>query len=244
MNNLQTKPEFIKRLDENDITPNHCFNCLMETEKTIKKGNWKKFSKPIYYWYEMCDAEGKEIKRYVKKIKPETVLEIGFGSGRTINVLLEDKNDKKIYAVEKDIELFKIVKPLFESFNNVYLFQENVNKFLNGDMKYDLTFAMMNTLGNIDSLETMRLIANKSKHLIFTLYDQKHYKLRKEIYESKGHNDFFEKDKNYYFNDCWVKGLKSKTYSKKEIKDVCKAIGKNFTIKKISKLLFLVHIYD
>jgi len=237
-------PNFISRLNKKEITSSQCFNCLRETEKAIEKGYWKKFSKPMYYWYEMCDAEKREIIKYIDKYKPKTILELGFGSGRILNVLLKAKYNNKIFGVEKDSKIFKITKPLFKKSKNVYLFNENIDKFLERKTKYDLTIGMMNTIGNIDNLKLIQKIVLRSKQFIFTVYDRVYYKLRSNIYKSKGHINFFEKNKNYYFNDCWAKGLKSKSYSKTEIENICKLIGKKYQIKKISKLLFWVCIYD
>lgn len=237
-------PEFTYRMSDEEISSHPCFNCLRETEIAINKSYWKKFSIPVRYWYEMCDAESREIKKFISKLKPKTILEIGCGSGRAINILLSIKYQKKIYAVEKDSKMVKIVKPLFRRFNNVFIFNKEARDYLNQKIKFDLTVCMMNTFGNIDDLKLLKLIAEHSQNFIFTVYDQKYYKLREKIYLSKGHRKFLVKNKTYYFNDCWVKGLKSKSYTKKELQKICRFVGKKFKIKKISKLLFLVYIYE
>ncbi len=61
---------------------------------------------------------------------------------------------------------------------------------------------MMNTFGNIDDLKIIELISRNSKHFILTVYDQRFYRLRDAIYRSRGHSNFFIRDKTHYFNDC------------------------------------------
>lgn len=237
-------PSFLKRLDGEKISEHPCFNCLRETELAVDKGYWKKYRAPIRYWYEMCDAESKELKKIINKTKPKTVLEIGCGSGRIINILLHGSCPAEIFAVDKDLKIINIIKPHFEKFKNVHIINRDILEFLKEKKKFDLSLSMMNTLGNIDNQNILKSIASHSKNLVFTVYDKKYYKLRKEIYASKGHKGFTIENETYYFNDCWVKGLKSKSYTKEELKEMCKSTGKKFKIKKISKLLFMAHIYD
>ena len=138
----------------------------------------------------------------------------------------------------------KIVKPYFKDNKNVHIINSGVKKFLRTKDNFDLAVCMMNTFGNIDDLEIMKLIAKNSKNLIFTVYDKKYSKYRKKIYEDRGHKDFSFEGGDYFFNDCWIKGLKSKSYTEDELKSMCEEIGKKFRINKISTLLFLVHIYS
>jgi SAM-dependent methyltransferase len=166
------------------------------------------------------------------------------GSGRIINILLEDKFIKEIFAVDKDKSMIEIVKPYFKDNKNVHIINQDIKDFLEKNGNFDLILTMMNTFGNIDSLEIMKLVAKRSKNLIFTVYDRGYWKERKNIYEDKGHRDFDVKNKDYYFNDCWVKGLKSKSYTEEDLKKMCEQIGKKYKIEKISTLLFLVHIFE
>lgn len=237
-------PELNQRLKPEEVSIHPCFNCLKETENAVNKGYWKNFPKPLYYWYEMCDAESKEIIKFLKEKKPKKILELGCGSGRIINILLKDKSIKEIFAVDKDKSMIEIVKPYFKDNKNVHIINQDVKDFLEKNGDFDLILTMMNTFGNIDSLKIMKLVAKHSKNLVFTVYDRKYWKERKKIYENRGHRNFDVKDKDYYFNDCWVKGLKSKSYTAEDLKKMCKQIEKKYKIKKISTLLFLVHIYD
>ena len=237
-------PELTKRLEPEEISVHPCFNCLRETENAVNKGYWKDFPKPLYYWYEMCDAESKEIMKFLEDKKPKKILELGCGSGRIINILLKDSSIEEIFAVDKDNRIVEIMKPYFEGNENVHIVNQDVRDFLKNNGDFDLALTMMNTFGNIDDLEVIKLVANHSKNLIFTVYDRKYWEERKTIYEDRGHGDFKIKNRDYYFNDCWVKGLKSKSYTEEDLKKICGQIGKKYKIRKISRLLFLVHIYD
>ncbi len=242
--NSENLPEFMYRLKSEDVRNHPCFNCLKETENAVNKGYWKSFPKPLYYWYEMCEAESKIIEKFLKENKPKKILEVGCGSGRILNILLKDKSVKEIVAVDKDIRMVEIVKPYYQDNNRVHIINQDIRHFLDKNEKFNLTLTMMNTLGNIDSFETMKLITKHSKDFIFTVYDKKYWEERKKIYENRGHRDFNIKNKDYFFNDCWVKGLKSKSYTENDLNNMCKKIGKKYKIKKISTLLFQIHIYE
>jgi SAM-dependent methyltransferase len=244
-----TAPEFLRRLSENEISNHPCFNCLRETEQAVEKGYWKKFSKPLFYWYEMCQAERDELTKFMRKFQPKTILELGCGSGRIINIFLKFSYKKIIYAMDKDQKIIKIIEPLYKNIKDLHIIHDSIDNFLNKKkVRFDLAVLMMNTVGNIDDQKILESIARNSTHFIFTAYDQRFYKLRNAIYRSKGHRKFFVKNKTYYFNDCWVKGLKSRSYSRKELdaicKNICKGTSKKYEIKKISKLLFWVHIFE
>ncbi len=64
-------PEFTKRLNPKEVSVHPCFNCLRETENAVDKRYWRKFPKPLYYWYEMCDAESKEIIKFLRQKKTQ-----------------------------------------------------------------------------------------------------------------------------------------------------------------------------
>ncbi|MEK6942676.1 MAG: class I SAM-dependent methyltransferase [Nanoarchaeota archaeon] len=236
-------PSFYNNLSDNEISAHPCFNCLYETEKTVLNGDWKKLPAPIRYWYEMCDAESKFLSKFLSKNKPKTILEVGCGSGRIIRIILEIDYAKKIYAVDKDSKMVNLTKPLFKSQTDVHIENDYVEKFLQKHQKFDLIICMMNTLGNIDSQKTFESIVTSANHVLFTVYDKKYYHLRQKIYISKGHKDFSIKNQAYLFNDSWIRGLKSRSYTKEELTELCKKTNKEFTIKKISKLAYLVHIH-
>lgn len=221
-----------------------CINCLQETEDTLKAGSWKSLPKPIYYWYEMCSAEALELREYLETNKPASVLEIGCGTGRIIKELLKSPNVNEICAVEKNKAMFDHVRKIFDDFKNVDIVRDDAEKFLEKtEKKFDLCIVMMNTLGNIDNIKLIKKILSKSSKLLFTLYDAEHYKLREEIYRSRGHKKFTSKGTSYVFSDDWMKGLISNSYSRGEIIDLCEQVDNvEFKIKKIAKLLFLVEL--
>ncbi len=237
-------PDFYRRLDAKLISTNPCFNCLKETEITVKGSKWKTLPDQIKFWYEMCDAENRELRKFLNEQKPRKILEVGFGSGRIINIILSIDYSKEVFAIDKNKSLFEIVKPLFESHKNVHLLNVDLLTFLKSSETFDLAVCMLNTLGNFSNeKEALKLLASKSKQIIFTAYDKSSSDLRTPIYKSKGHIDFVIKDCTYYFNDSWLTGLKSRSYSGKELAELCRSTGKDFIIKKISKLLFWVHLY-
>lgn len=53
----------------------------------------------------MCQAEQDELNKFISESHPKKVLELGFGSGRIINIFLKHKYKKTIYAVDKDSKI-------------------------------------------------------------------------------------------------------------------------------------------
>jgi hypothetical protein len=100
---------------------------------------------------------------------------------------------------------------------------------------------MMNTAGNQENeRELIGKALSVSGRMVFTLYKKGSEKIRMEIYKERGHKDFFLRGNCFYFNDDWVKGLISKSYSKKGIEKILSGICTKYKISELSKIAYCV----
>ena len=192
------------------------------------------------YWYEMLDAEREVLEKKLLEIKPRTVLEIGAGTGRIINILLKNSN-AKIVSTEENREVFERVKKRFQKNKRVeIIFSEGT---LPTNKKFDLVVCMMNTLGNqVNENKIIEYVLSISDKMIFTVYKKGSEQIRKEIYKLRDHEDFTLTDSCFYFNDYWCKGLISKTYSKKDIEETCNKFDCRIKISELSKIAYVVEV--
>ena len=96
------------------------------------------------------------------------ILEIGAGTGNLTEFILK-KNPKKIYLVEKDKNLFQVLKDKFE--NKLHIFNEDILKFSKNNLLTDKSIIFGNLPYNISSQILTKFIFNfenfKFKMLIF-----------------------------------------------------------------------------
>lgn len=228
-----------------DETNHPCIKCLIESENSISSGNWRKLPEKLLPWYEMLIAENLEVTRLLKKLQPKKILEIGCGAGRIIDGLLKIDYAKDIIAVDKNRIMADYAARRFSGVENIKVLNRDAGDFiLKSEEKFDLIISMMNTLGNINNIELLKKLMKKTCNLLFTLYDKDFYELRKEIYLSKGHKDFIVKEGNYYFFDDWAHGLVSRSFFREDIEKICEKLKVPYKIYKISKLLFMVQLWQ
>jgi len=102
---------------------------------------------------------------------------------------------------------------------------------------------MMNTVGNQqDETKILESALQVSDRMIFTLYKKGSEQIRKEIYKARGHKDFSLKNFCFYFNDDWVKGTISKSYSIADIKKICSKIDCKAKISNLCKIAYVVEL--
>ena len=218
----------------------NCWQCLKTIEANVLSGEWKKVSPPLLYWYEMFDAENTLIEKRLKELKPARVLEIGAGGGRIIEIVLKN-SDATIVALEKNLELYELVKERFKGNKRVQIFLGE--KLPDATQRFDLALCMMNTLGNQQNeTEFIRYALSVSDHFIFTVYKKGMEEIRQGIYKAMGHKKFRLKDYCFYFDDSWVKGLISRGYSAPEIKKMCEAVNCKATISDLCKIAYAAEL--
>jgi len=93
-------------------------NLFLKTLKLLKESNIKPSKKRGQHFIVSSDLLEKEIK-YSEVQSIDTVLEIGAGLGTLTSALAEKA--KKVYAIEKDQKLFRVLEDKLSCFNNVEL---------------------------------------------------------------------------------------------------------------------------
>jgi len=114
-----------------------CWNCLIDLEEKSDSSEWENEKTALKYWYEMARKEKELITEKLNDIKPKTVLEIGSGAGRVIEILL--KNSKaQITSLENSPKMYPLVRERFQGNTRV--------KIIFGKMdsgSFDLALCMM-----------------------------------------------------------------------------------------------------
>ncbi len=108
----------------------------------------------------------KKITNSVKIDNQSEILEIGAGTGNLTEFLIE-KKPKKIYLVEKDKNLFEILKNKFE--DEIEIFNEDILKFSRNDLLSNNSIIFGNLPYNISSKILTKFIFNKEKFKFKTL---------------------------------------------------------------------------
>lgn len=97
---------------------------------------------------------------------PNEILEIGAGTGNLTEFII-DKKPKKIYLVEKDKNLFEILKSKFE--NKIEIFNEDILKFSKNNLLSSNSIIFGNLPYNISSKILTKFIFNTEKFKFKTL---------------------------------------------------------------------------
>ena len=237
----KTVPNYQKRMDLEKFYNYPCINCLIDTEEQIKKGNFEGFSEGDRVWYETYKEEGEELKKVLLKYKPKEIIEIGSGTGRVIQLVLDTLSNTWILGTESNQRMFNFVSKRFSKVPNVSVRMIDASSFLDREESYDMAICLMNTFGNIDDPTLFKKIINRSNIFVFSLYNREFDKKRKKTYEARGHSDFRFDKGTCYFNDPWVVGMVSRSYTEEEIEELVKDNGgKIVSLKKVGTLYFVV----
>ena len=94
----------------------------------------------------------------------DSILEVGSGTGNLTNQILK-KKPKKIFAVEKDFDLVKLLNEKFEK--NIQIINEDILKLNTETITKDKLIVFGNLPYNISTQILINWITNKNKNLFF-----------------------------------------------------------------------------
>lgn len=232
------KPEYLQRLDLSKVTDHPCINCLLETEERIRAGDFESVSAGDKIWYSTYQAEIEELESVFMVYNPKRIIEIGSGSGRIISMVLDTLPESEITGTEKDEQTFNFVTKRFFGNNRVQIEQTDIDDYLPNGKRYDLAICLMNTFGNINKPDVFRKIISHADYFVFSLYNREFDEQRRIMYESRGHKDFSFSQGQYCFQDDWIKGLVSRSYTSEEIKNLATNSGSELVELKLVELLY------
>ena len=235
------KPEYLKRLDLSKQTDHPCINCLLETEERIRAGDFGSVSAGDKTWYSTYKAEIEELERVLREYHPPKIIEVGSGSGRIIRTVLEVLPEAEIFGTELNAHTFNFVRNRFSGDRRVTIVKTDIADYLSNGGDYDLAICLMNTFGNINDPDVFRKIVNHADYFVFSLYNREFDEQRRLMYEARGHSDFNFSNGQYCFNDDWIRGLVSRSYTAEEIKElVTKSGSELIELKPVELLYFAV----
>jgi len=231
-------PEYLGRLNEEQRTSHPCINCLLETEDRIRNGDFDGVSAGDKIWYKTYKAEIEKLAKVLTMYQPKTLIEVGSGSGRIIQTILDVLPNAKINGIEFNKQTFDFVKKRFSNNNMVKIEKNDIYYYLSNEGVYDMAICLMNTFGNINDVEVFRRIVSHSNYFVFSLYNKKLDNQRKSMYEARGHTNFNFVNEQYCFQDDWIKGLISRSYTKEEIKNLVTKSGSDIIELEPIELLY------
>jgi len=238
---MAQKFEPVKKKEQIDVR-HPCIECLLDTERYIKNGNFIGLSKGNELWYSTYKAEAEHLGRVLARYQPRSIIEGGSGCGRVIQLALDSLTYAEIIGIERNPAMYEFLKNRFESEPRVKLREADFLDFLvSGTERFDMALCMMNTLGNINNPEIFRKILERSKHFVFSLYDRASDEQRMQMYDARGHTNFSRQGNGYLFRDWWVDGLVSRSYTIREIEEVVRVSNSEILeIARIGLLYFVV----
>ena len=203
----------------------HCINCLLDTERKITDPNYVPLTEGDRFWYENYHGETEELRKILKKYSPESLLELGAGTGRVIQLALTELPQLRVTGIESNPLMFNFVSERFSNDDNIDIINSTVADYFSMPSEYDLGVCMMNTFGNFSDFNIMTKILQSTGIFIFTLYNEKFDPQREVMYQSRGHRNFSYAERTYHFDDSWVNGLSSRSFNIEEIKSLVSNSG-------------------
>ncbi len=230
--------EYLERLESKKRTDHPCINCLLETEERIHAGDFDSVSAGDKIWYSTYKAEIKGLERVLGSYQPKKLIEVGAGSGRIIRTVLDVLPQAEIVGTELDEQTFNFVRNRFSLDRRATIEHTNISDYLSNGGDYDLAICLMNTFGNINDPEVFRKIVSHADYFVFSLYNRVFDDKRRLMYKARGHSDFSFNQGQYCFQDNWIKGLVSRSYTEEEIKDLVTKSGSELVELKPVELLY------
>lgn len=180
---------------------------------------------PSYYPAEYQNYISEEIKLLKQIVKTKTVLEAGVGIGRLIPILAPFV--KKFVGVDNALLMLQKAKSEAHKFKNVEIIEGNLENLSSIFSKnyFDTSLCLWNTLGNVeDEVRVLKELLEVTKDfIIITVYKKGMLEQRKNWYRTVGISikEIDEKNEIFFSHS----GLRSKSYSIEDIKEICKKVG-------------------
>jgi len=232
------KPDYLERLDPSKITNSPCINCLRETEERVYEKDYDNVSAGDKIWYLTYQAEIKALEKVLIEYNPKKIIEIGSGTGRIIRTILDILPKVEIIGTERNKKTYDFVTKRFSGETRVQIKQTDISDYLSNKEQYDIAICLMNTFGNINDPETFNKIVSHSDIFVFSLYNREFDEKRRLMYTARGHKNFRFSQGQYCFQDNWVNGLVSRSYSEDGIKDLVSKSGSELVELKPIELLY------
>lgn len=115
-------------ISDSEIYRNRCFLCLKRAETMVTSGKWVEEESPLRTWYQILQDEQEALAKFLKEFQPESILELGCGPGRVINLILslakkgEIKMPKRIVGYEQNNEIAGYCMDTFVGVGNVTIY--------------------------------------------------------------------------------------------------------------------------
>lgn len=233
---------YLERMNPKDITDCPCANCLKDTEDMIRCRNFDGVSAGDRLWYETYAAETHEFVRVLRQYSPSTILDVGSGYGRVIEVIHSALPSAKIIGTEIDNATYGLAQQRFAGTPNVRIELCDVVKYLaNSNRSFDMATCLMNTYGNINDESLFVEILRHAHYFVFSLYNPLYDKDRAAMYHARCHLKFRFEGQQYMFSDPWSNVVVSRSYNHDQITALVKKANADIVeMKEVGILNFCV----
>lgn len=243
---------------------NKCLACFVESEETIRGGNWHNFPEERKVWYDMFVAENDAVRTYVQNHKPQRIIEVGCGPGRFIDLLKQFglDNFQTIVGIDLDSQMRdRAYRRFGDYFPKIQILKMEVNTAVKSYLPYreddfDFCINAMNIVGwQENAKEWLREMLRCSKCVFFTVFKRGYEDLRMRMYKERRHEISARGvhrnlDGEIVLGDCAVLPcVKSRSYTNEDIHDLCKTIADAYSDcaykvdERSNRLLYLCFIY-
>lgn len=119
------------------------------------------------YWENYLSKSGPENGIDIQKItsyvtQAKTILEVGAGYGRVLDLLKQYEGDKQLTAIERSERMCQILREKFG--HSIHLFEEDLLSFQT-DNSFDLILWMFGGIANFSQQEQWQVLQNLQRHL-------------------------------------------------------------------------------
>lgn len=184
----------------------------------------------------------KKENNYLKKhIKGNSViLDIGCGFGRNIKELIG--RNRKLFGIDCDRSVFRVVKKDLASYKNVSLFLERAEKLHFKDNTFDCVICMGNTFGNMSSktkvLNEVQRVVKKGGKIIISVFSENALQERAENLKRAGFKIVKTKNSKIFTKE----GLITEQFTKEKLKNIFKKAGLKNKIVELNSISYICEI--
>ena len=216
-----------------------CKKCMIGLEKVVNKGRVEDTPFPSRLFYEYAAAEKQEVLDLCEEIKPRRTLEVGCGPGRLIEVVRAE-DVEEIVGIDANKSIFNHATKRFKGDNRVRIIYSLVKGRLPfQDDYFDLIINAMNIVGwQSNEIGWLSEMLRCSSTVYFTVYKKGFEQERQGIYLARGHKDIKQHANGVLINDCELGSSLSRSYTREELKGLCRRLPVKHEINDLSTLAY------
>ena len=189
---------------------------------------------------EFLDGEVKFVKEHL--VKGKTILEIGCGYGRLLEIL--SGSAKKVVGIDFSQRMISLAKERLKNHSNVEVDIMEANALKFEDNFFDYVVCLDNSFGNMPNIEEevireMKRVCKKDGEIIISVFSENAKDSQIENYKRIGLTEVKDTGKAIRTGE----GFYSRRFEKKELIDIFEKIGLKCRIIRVSPINYIALSY-